>query len=530
MTGGRRGRRGQVVDGRFELLERLGAGGMGTVWRARDVALHREVALKEVRPPAADPDDPEAGLEGSEGSRALRERVLREARALARLSHPYVVTIHHIVDEGPYPWLVMELVAGPSLEQRLTQGPLEPREAARLGREVLSALRTAHAAGIQHRDVKPGNVLLREDGSAVLTDFGIAALQGSATVTATGEFLGSPEFIAPERIRGIDDDPASDLWSLGLTLYLCTEGHSPLRRATTLATIAAVLDDPVPPPVRSAALGPVLEAVLVKDPAARAGAAELERMLTDVAKGREATPYLPTETSMPIRAPFVPPAPPTPAPSASQSGTPATVPMSTDTPGKSRNRVAFAVLGAVVAAALVAVGTFLLTRPDGRSAGADEGKRSARPASSAKGPSPSATKPSPAAEGSTGPTKDPASSASPTGPGSPANTWVAQLGSVAKSDGTGERDKMHATLGRHGWGVRYMDSSRYASLRPGYWMFYAPGPSGGFRSGQDVADWCVARGLTSSSQCVGRYVSDDAADRRYICAPDKSRDTGRCER
>ncbi|OEV25977.1 hypothetical protein AN220_10735, partial [Streptomyces nanshensis] len=264
MAGGEQGEQGHLVDRRFELLETLGAGGMGTVWRARDVALHREVALKEVRPPSAGPGGPEAALEGSEGSRVLRERVLREARALARLSHPHVVTIHHIVDEGPCPWLVMELVDGPSLEQRLAEGPLEPRAAARLGREVLSALRTAHAAGIQHRDVKPGNVLLRADGSAVLTDFGIAALQDCAAVTATGEFLGSPEFVAPERVRGVDDDPAGDLWSLALTLYVCTEGRSPLRRATTLATIAAVLDDPVPPPVRSGALAPVLAAVLVK--------------------------------------------------------------------------------------------------------------------------------------------------------------------------------------------------------------------------------------------------------------------------
>ncbi|MGI5351865.1 serine/threonine-protein kinase [Streptomyces sp. CA-250714] len=524
MTGGGRGRRGQVVDGRFELLERLGAGGMGTVWRARDVALHREVALKEVRPPAADPDDPEAALEGSEGSRALRERVLREARALARLSHPHVVTIHHIVDEGPYPWLVMELVGGPSLEQRLAQGPLEPREAARLGREVLSALRTAHAAGIQHRDVKPGNVLLREDGSAVLTDFGIAALQGSATVTVTGEFLGSPEFIAPERIRGIDDDPASDLWSLGLTLYLCTEGHSPLRRATTLATIAAVIDDPVPPPVRSAALGPVLEAVLVKDPAARIGAAELERMLTDVAEGREATPYLPTEPSMPVRTP-APAGPPAPPPSGA-----ATTPLPAGgAPERRRGRIAFAVVGAVVAAALVAGGAYLLTRPDGKSADAGDSKPSARPSPTmTDAKDRSSPGPSPKEKASQQPERSQSPGAESSG--SPGNTWVAQLGSVAKSDGIGERDRMRATLSRKTEGVRYVDSDRYASLRPGYWMFYAPGPSGGFRSGLEVTDWCVARGLTSSSQCVGRFVSDNAADRRYVCAPDKSRGTGRCQR
>ncbi|MDG4864642.1 serine/threonine-protein kinase, partial [Streptomyces sp. T-3] len=237
---------GDIIDGRFELLARLGSGGMGTVWRARDTALHREVALKEVRPP-----DP--ALTGDSGD-VLRERVLREARALARLSHPHVVTIHHIVDVGPHPWIVMELLPGHTLQDRLNQGPLNARDAARMGRQVLSALSAAHSAGIQHRDVKPANVMLRADGSAVLTDFGIAALQGSTSLTATGDLIGSPEYIAPERVRGTDDDPASDLWSLGLVLYVAVEGVSPLRRATTLATLAAVLDDPVPPPVRSGPL------------------------------------------------------------------------------------------------------------------------------------------------------------------------------------------------------------------------------------------------------------------------------------
>ncbi|MGW2218348.1 serine/threonine-protein kinase, partial [Nonomuraea sp. NPDC001684] len=159
----------RVIDNRFELTERLGGGGMGLVWRAWDTALHREVALKEVRPPdpAFEEHDPEA-------ARELRARVLREARALARLNHPHVATIHHIVDPGGdgYPWIVMELVTGGSLADRLARGPMTPWETARLGREVLSALRAAHAVGIQHRDVKPANVLLREDGRSVLTDFG----------------------------------------------------------------------------------------------------------------------------------------------------------------------------------------------------------------------------------------------------------------------------------------------------------------------------------------------------------------------
>ncbi|MBU7599574.1 serine/threonine protein kinase [Streptomyces sp. P38-E01] len=271
MSGGSAGRR---IDGRFELVEPLGSGGMGTVWRARDHALEREVALKEVRAPSSS-----ALTDEDTASRKLRERVLREARALARINHPGVVTIHHIVDQKPHPWLVMELVPGDNLHERLAHGPLEPTVAARIGRQILGALRAAHAAGIHHRDVKPANVLLRADGSAVLTDFGIAAVQGSTSVTATGELVGSPEYIAPERIRSAADHPAADLWSLGMLLYIAAEGHSPLRRETALATLAAVLDEPVPPPIRSGPLTPVLNALLVRDPAARPDAARLDAML-----------------------------------------------------------------------------------------------------------------------------------------------------------------------------------------------------------------------------------------------------------
>ncbi|WP_280723902.1 serine/threonine-protein kinase [Kitasatospora sp. MAA4] len=266
----------RLIDGRFELLNQLGGGGMGLVWRARDCALEREVALKEVRTgdPAMAAADPAGQLE-------MRERVLREARSLARLQNPNVVIIHHIVDtaEHAHPWLVMELVGGGSLADRLAQGPLSVPEAARIGRGVLSALRAAHAAGIQHRDVKPGNVLLRTDGTPVLTDFGIAAVHGSATLTATGALIGSPEYIAPERIRGEEGNPSSDLWSLGMMLYVAVEGHHPLRRGTTLATLAAVLDEPLPPPVRSGPLGPMLAALLARDPAARPDAEQLDRLL-----------------------------------------------------------------------------------------------------------------------------------------------------------------------------------------------------------------------------------------------------------
>ncbi len=277
---------------------------MGWVWRARDLALHRDVAVKEVRPP-----DPALAEYDPDGARTLRERVLREARAMARVHHPNIVTIHHIVDggENTYPWIVMELVTGGSLQDRLQQGALTPVEAARLGREVLSALRAAHAVGIEHRDVKPANVLLRPDGRPVLTDFGIAALREATSLTATGSVIGSPDFMAPERVSGKDGGPSADLWSLGMLLYVAVEGHHPLRRASTLATLAAVLAEDVPPPRQAGPLTGLLTALLVRDPQARSEAAEVDRLLA-AATGEapaDATPgaFGPPAGDAPVQAP-----------------------------------------------------------------------------------------------------------------------------------------------------------------------------------------------------------------------------------
>jgi eukaryotic-like serine/threonine-protein kinase len=176
----------------------------------------------------------------------------------------------------------MELVEGGSLQNRLERGPMTPIEAARVGRGVLSALRAAHAVGIEHRDVKPANVLLRPDGRPVLTDFGIAAVRESAGLTATGAVIGSPDFMAPERVSGKEGGPAADLWSLAMLLYVAVEGRHPLRRASTLATLAAVLGEDVPAPLRAGPLTGVLTALLVRDPEARPDAAEVDRMLAAV--------------------------------------------------------------------------------------------------------------------------------------------------------------------------------------------------------------------------------------------------------
>ncbi len=235
---------------------------MGTVWRAVDLQLHREVAVKEVRPP-----DPALAEHDPEAVASLRTRVLREARAHARIDHRNVVAIHHIVtgSETDFPWLVMELVRGGSLQDRLEQGPLGPAEAARIGRGVLAGLRAAHAVGIEHRDIKPPNILFRSDGAPVLTDFGISVMQGSTMLTTAGALIGTPEYMAPERVAGREGGPAADLWSFAMTLYVAVEGHSPFRRENTLAGLAAVLSEAVPPPRQAGPLTPLLNAVLVRE-------------------------------------------------------------------------------------------------------------------------------------------------------------------------------------------------------------------------------------------------------------------------
>ncbi|MFJ5282214.1 serine/threonine-protein kinase [Streptomyces parvulus] len=234
---------------------------MGTVWRAYDEVLQREVAIKEVRAPME--------LTLAQVDR-LNARLEREAWAAARITHPNVVTVYDVAKEDGRPWIVMELVRGSSMADLLeAEGVLSPKRAAGIALEVLAALRAAHAVGVLHRDVKPANVLLASNGRVVLTDFGIAVVEGTSALTLADELVGSPEYLAPERALGRQPGPASDLWSLGILLYAAVEGRSPFRQTTPLNTLRAVVDDDLPPAHRAGPLTPLIEALLSKDPRQR---------------------------------------------------------------------------------------------------------------------------------------------------------------------------------------------------------------------------------------------------------------------
>ncbi|MFD7550315.1 protein kinase [Streptomyces sp. NPDC059578] len=309
---------GVLLAGRYRLQECIGRGGMGRVWRARDEVLHRFVAVKELT----------AALYAAERDRpVLLQRTRAEARAAARISHPAVVTVHDVLEHDERPWIVMELIDGGSFADAVQdRGRIEAEEAARTGLWVVRALRAAHDAGVVHRDVKPANVLLASDGRVLLTDFGIAQVDGDSGMTRTGEIVGSVDYLAPERVRGGEPGPASDLWALGATLYTAVEGVSPFRRPSALGTFQAVVDEEPAPPAHAGPLTPVITALLRKDPEARPAAEEVERMLEEAAEGRwpvetgPAAGYTPTRPVPPevlaglAAAPPPPGEPPAPTP------------------------------------------------------------------------------------------------------------------------------------------------------------------------------------------------------------------------
>ncbi|HCA85150.1 MAG TPA: serine/threonine protein kinase, partial [Streptomyces sp.] len=268
------GPHGRVLAGRYRLGTVLGRGGMGTVWRAVDETLGRTVAVKELRFPSAVDEDEK---------RRLITRTLREAKAIARIRSNGAVTVYDVVDEDDRPWIVMELIEGGSLADVIRdKGSLTPHRAAEVGLAVLDVLRAAHGAGILHRDVKPSNVLISDDGRVVLTDFGIAQVEGDPSVTSTGMLVGAPSYISPERARGRTPGPPADLWSLGGLLYACVEGVAPYDKGSALATLTAVMTEPVDPPANAGPLTDVIHGLLVKDPEQRLDDAGARAMLTRI--------------------------------------------------------------------------------------------------------------------------------------------------------------------------------------------------------------------------------------------------------
>ncbi|MEU3310410.1 protein kinase [Nocardiopsis sp. NPDC006832] len=290
--------------GRYELRGRLGSGGMGTVWHAFDPILQRDVAVKEVLLPD--------GMSEEDRVEA-HARTLREAQATARIHHSAIVTVHDVLEHDESPWIVMELLSGSSLHHHIeAHGPMPVERVEEAARALLGGLKAAHAVGVTHRDVKPANIMLTEDDRTVLMDFGIANVDGSAALTQTGVYIGSPEYMAPERFEGERALPASDLWSLGVTLYSLLEGRSPFKRDSITGMISAVLTAPVPPHLsrneaagspRGAALQALISTLLTRDVGARPGPAEalelLERERQDAQKDvRTRKAALPEETTV----------------------------------------------------------------------------------------------------------------------------------------------------------------------------------------------------------------------------------------
>ncbi|MFD8230667.1 protein kinase [Streptomyces sp. NPDC059696] len=308
----------RVVAGRYRLEERLGRGGMGVVWRATDQLLGRRVAVKEL---------PYDETLSAAQARRQRDRTLREARAVAQLSHPHIIVVHDVVEDGERPYIVMELVQGGSLADRLDQqGPVDAAEAARIGIALLGALGAAHQAGVLHRDLKPDNVLL-ETGTdrVVLTDFGIAQVAGAPTLTENGAFVGSPEYTAPERMSGVRTGPESDLWSLGALLCAALSGESPFHRDSLGGVLHAVVVGDIQPPPQAGPLLPVVRGLLERDPDRRLDADRAERMLRayrDTGRTPPVPPpaYAPTVGAVPRGRPSVPALRRPPAPQTDPSG------------------------------------------------------------------------------------------------------------------------------------------------------------------------------------------------------------------
>ncbi|MEJ2854619.1 MULTISPECIES: serine/threonine-protein kinase [unclassified Saccharothrix] len=330
---------GRLVAGRYRLGRRIGSGAMGIVWQAHDERLHRTVAVKQLllQPGLAESDTDEA-----------KRRAMREGRIAARLQHPHAIAVYDVAEDDGQPWLVMEYLPSRSLSTVLSErGTLPPREVASIGSQVASALAAAHNAGIVHRDIKPGNVLLGNDGTVKITDFGISRATGDVTVTATGMLAGTPAYLAPEVAKGYDPGPPSDVFSLGSTLYAAIEGMPPFGlNENTIALLHQVASGKVTPPKQAGPLTALLMRLLRAEPEDRPTMAEAKEALAAVAAGRAAPEFPvplpqshpPSWQGAPVQAPaaptraLTPPAPQTPAPQATRVAPPVQAPQTPPRP------------------------------------------------------------------------------------------------------------------------------------------------------------------------------------------------------
>ncbi|MFI2075306.1 serine/threonine-protein kinase [Streptomyces triculaminicus] len=463
---------GKLLGGRYRVTSTIGRGGMGVVARAVDELLNREVAVKLLRA-FTDASAPELA--------DLRARMQREAQAAARIRHGGVVTVHDVTEEQGLPVIVMELVDGPSLDDVLAErGTLEPHEAAAIGAKLMDALDAAHRVGVLHRDVKPANVLLERGGRVVLTDFGIATMDADddavTKLTQSGQIIGSIDYLPPERAQGKEPGPASDIWSLGMTLYAAVEGAAPFRRTSVWSTMTAIVNEPLPEPRRAGPLTPVLRALMAKEPESRPTADQAREMLERVAAGGTTPPAPPIPTPTPAPAPMPMPAPlpapapavappppgfgpaapfPPPSPQPPHTGYPPPGPphalgqpggpVATHAPGVGSSaadrgrRRSRTLVAAAVAAVLLAGGgvTYALAGKDGgtKGGGAQAAPGSASPAAGGD-PSGGGTSTAPSASSSMHPPGKPSGAASrPASPTAKASTPTAKPGSVSKSCG-----------------------------------------------------------------------------------------------
>ncbi|PSK88776.1 serine/threonine protein kinase [Murinocardiopsis flavida] len=358
---------GRLLAGRYRMTHLLGEGGMGRVWQGSDELLDRPVAIKEL---TVAEHLPRHEVE------ILRTRMLREARSAAQLSHPSIITVFDVVEEDSRPWIVMELVRGPSLSEILKGGTaLPPARAAKIGLQMTAALAVAHERGIVHRDIKPGNVLIAPGDRAVLTDFGIARLEGSTSLTSTGLLLGSPSYLAPEQARGEMANAATDIWALGVTLYQAVEGAPPFHRNSPMATLTAIVTEDVPPPIAAGPLHSVLVAMLDKDPGARPDVATVRAELEQIVHGADPAPA--AAPAEPAEQPGTalrtgPPGPPRPPGPSGPART---------GPARPAARTLLLVVGAVLALALAIAGGVWLASPGGQ--GADPAGAQGGPGSAA---------------------------------------------------------------------------------------------------------------------------------------------------